>query len=119
MNQIEFDCMGIIVIAIIVLAGLAAFSMFRGEKKETIKVGVILPLTGEGERLGVEARDGFFLAVDKIKSRNGINGKKIELIIEDSRTDSKEGKKAFRLERLTLKGLSFQQAVHHHGFFCF
>ena len=43
-NQAEFDWTGIIIIAIIVLAGLAAFIMFRGEKEETIKIGASLSI---------------------------------------------------------------------------
>jgi branched-chain amino acid transport system substrate-binding protein len=94
-NQPGFDWMGILIIAIIVLAGLAAYIMLRGEKKETIKIGAILPLTGAGEWLGTEARDGMLLAADQINSRNGVNGREIELIIEDSKTDPQEGKKTF------------------------
>jgi branched-chain amino acid transport system substrate-binding protein len=86
---------GVIVTVVIVVIGIAMFFMLRGGKEEAIKIGAILPLTGAGERLGVEARDGVLLAIDGINSRNGINGRKIELIIEDSKTDPQEGKNAF------------------------
>ncbi|MDY7030667.1 MAG: ABC transporter substrate-binding protein [Thermodesulfobacteriota bacterium] len=74
--------------------------MLRGGREETIKIGAILPLTGVGERIGIEARDGMLLAVDGINSRKGINGRKIQLIFEDSKTDPQEGKRAFhRIEK--------------------
>ena len=87
-------------IAVTTIAIVAAFLLLRGQKKEPIKIGAIIPLTGAGEWIGIEARDGMRLAADIINSRNGINGRKIELIIEDSKTDAQEGKKAFtRIEK--------------------
>jgi branched-chain amino acid transport system substrate-binding protein len=94
-NNSGLGRVGIIVTVVIVVIGIAVFFMLRGGKEEAIKIGAILPLTGDGERLGLEARDGMLLAIDGINSRNGINGRRIELIIEDSKTDPQEGKKAF------------------------
>jgi len=57
---------------------------------ESIKVGVILPLTGRLFKLGGDIEHkSFLMAVDEINTSGGINGKKIELIIEntDGRTD--------------------------------
>jgi len=52
---------------------------------ESIKVGVILPLTGRLSELGgVTESQSFQLAADEINASGGIGGKKIELIIEDS-----------------------------------
>jgi len=82
-----------IIIAIAVVAVLAGFFTLRG--KEPIKIGAILSLTGAGDYMGKDVRDGMLLAVDKANSRGGINGKKIELIIEDSKTDTEEGKNVF------------------------
>jgi hypothetical protein len=57
-NQDGFSTIGIVIIVIIVAAGLAVFIVFRGENKEAIKIGAILPLTGVGEKTAIEARDG-------------------------------------------------------------
>ena len=51
---------------------------------ETIKVGVILPLTGKLAKFGEMENKSFIMAVDEINAAGGINGKKIELIIEDT-----------------------------------
>jgi branched-chain amino acid transport system substrate-binding protein len=49
---------------------------------DTIKVGVILPLTGEKAKFGEIERNSFKMALDEI-NKAGIKGKKIELLIED------------------------------------
>jgi branched-chain amino acid transport system substrate-binding protein len=59
------------------------------EKKETIKIGAILSLTGGNALQGNLGMNGILLAVDLINENGGIDGKKIELIIEDSQTTTK------------------------------
>jgi branched-chain amino acid transport system substrate-binding protein len=85
----------IIIIALIVLLALAIFFILTTRKKETIKIGAVLPLSGTGQSTGVEIKNGLLLAIDEINTWGGINGKKIELIMEDSKTNPEEGKKAF------------------------
>ena len=82
----------VITVAIIVTAGMVAGS---GCVQKPIRIGAILSITGAGDYVGVDVRDGMLIAVDEVNSRGGINGRKIELIIEDSKTDPEEGKTAF------------------------
>jgi branched-chain amino acid transport system substrate-binding protein len=49
---------------------------------ETIKVGIILPLTGEKAKFGEIERNSFKMALDEI-NKTGVKGKKIDLLIED------------------------------------
>lgn len=49
---------------------------------DTIKVGIILPLTGEKAKFGELERNSFKMALDEI-NKTGVKGKKIELLIED------------------------------------
>jgi branched-chain amino acid transport system substrate-binding protein len=51
---------------------------------DTIKVGVVLPLTGKLAKFGEIENKSFLLAVDEINAAGGVKGKKIELIIEDT-----------------------------------
>lgn len=51
---------------------------------DTIKVGVVLPLTGKLAKFGEIENKSFLMALEEINSAGGINGKKIELIIEDT-----------------------------------
>jgi branched-chain amino acid transport system substrate-binding protein len=50
---------------------------------ESIKVGVVLPLTGEQAKFGEIEKNSFLLALEEINGAGGVNGKKIELVIED------------------------------------
>jgi len=72
----------VIIIALILLFSLS----FNSE--EVIKLGVALPLTGEVASWGENALAGIKLATNEINTNGGINGKKIELIVEDSKCTS-------------------------------
>jgi branched-chain amino acid transport system substrate-binding protein len=50
---------------------------------EPVKIGVILALTGAGAGLGIPERNGAVLAEKIINSSGGIDGRPIQLIIED------------------------------------
>jgi len=50
---------------------------------EPIKIGVIVALTGAGASLGIPERNGAVLAEKIINSKGGVNGRPIQLIIED------------------------------------
>jgi branched-chain amino acid transport system substrate-binding protein len=51
--------------------------------QETIKVGIILPLTGEQAKFGEIEKLSFDMALEEINAKGGINGKKLEFVIED------------------------------------
>jgi len=53
-------------------------------KEETIRIGTSLPLTGKGATYGKWERQGLELAVSEINAKGGIQGKTIELIIDDN-----------------------------------
>jgi branched-chain amino acid transport system substrate-binding protein len=94
-NKAGLGRMGVIIAVVVAVAALAVFIMLRVGEEETIQIGAVLSISGPGAYNGEEVRDGMLLAVDEINSWGGINGKKIELIIEDSKTDPQEGKEAF------------------------
>ena len=54
---------------------------------ETYKVGAILSLTGSYAALGSSEKNALELEVKRINDAGGVNGKQIELIIEDDGTD--------------------------------
>lgn len=49
----------------------------------TIKVGVYGDLTGQTSSFGQSTKNGIQLAVDEINAAGGIDGKKIEIVVED------------------------------------
>lgn len=59
------------------------------QKEDVIRVGFISPLTGPASQYGIPAINGAKLALEDI-NKKGINGKKLELIVEDGKCDPKE-----------------------------
>jgi len=80
-----------IVVIVLVIWGISAFS---GNKAPTetgpIKIGFIAPLTGDAGSIGQGARVAVEIAIDKINSSGGINGRQIQLIAEDGKCSGKE-----------------------------
>ncbi len=60
----------------------------------TYKVGVMAPLTGDAASYGEPARNMYQLAVDEINKAGGVNGKQLELVVEDSKCNGKDGTSA-------------------------
>jgi branched-chain amino acid transport system substrate-binding protein len=50
---------------------------------DTVKVGVVLPLTGPQAKFGEIEQKSFDMALAEINAAGGINGKKLELVMED------------------------------------
>jgi branched-chain amino acid transport system substrate-binding protein len=70
------------------LAGLVfmvvfCFALSNSFAQGTIKVGIVLPLTGAEASFGEIEKQSFDLALEEINAKGGVKGKKIELIIED------------------------------------
>lgn len=95
-NQNGISAVVIIIAVVVVAAVVAALFVVKLRKKEPIKIGAILSLSGPARFYGEEIRGGMLLAVDEINSWGGINGRKIEMIIEDSKTSPEEGKEGFK-----------------------
>ncbi len=71
----------------IAVMGIVLCVLFAGcvqqPEDETIKIGALLPLTGEVMIWGENTKNGMELALEEI-NKEGINGKEIEIIYEDS-----------------------------------
>src|SRR5215472_3271592 len=57
-----------------------------GVCQDTVKIGVILPLTGSQAAFGEALKNGYTIAVDEINARGGVLGKKVELDIYDDQS---------------------------------
>jgi len=64
-------------------------------KQDVVRVGAVLPLTGSAAIYGVSLKQGIDLAVETINALGGINGRKLEVIYEDSKGDARTGVSAF------------------------
>ncbi|GAB6120214.1 ABC transporter substrate-binding protein [Dysgonomonas termitidis] len=78
------------VIAIIAI-GVFVYLNKMNKEQEVIKIGAILPLSGDVAVYGKNTQKGIDLAVEEINKAGGINGNKIQIIYEDSKADSKTG----------------------------
>lgn len=59
---------------------------------DTIKVGVYGDLTGQTSSFGQSTKNGVELAVEEINAAGGVNGKKIQLVIEDDQGRPEQAK---------------------------
>jgi len=76
-------------------------------RRETIKIGWAGPLTSSEAILGVSNLRGVELAIDEINRQGGINGKRIELVVEDTQESPKLTMNAF----MKMKDLDKVEAV--------
>ena len=57
---------------------------------DTYKIGVMESVTGPGETYGTVAVQAKQMAVDEINEAGGINGRMLELIVEDSKCNAQD-----------------------------
>ncbi len=82
-------------------AALAA-PLVSARAAETIKIGVVSPLTGPAAESGGFQRNGIKLAMDAINARGGVLGRQIEIVVEDDATTNPGAVLAF--SRLASRG---------------
>jgi branched-chain amino acid transport system substrate-binding protein len=68
---------------------------------DTVKVGIVLPLTGDFAKFGEIEKNSFGLALNEINASGGINGKKLVLVMEDDTGRPDVGRSA--VEKLITK----------------
>lgn len=67
-----------------------------GSSEDSVKIGVVLPLTGPAALYGQQAEEGGKLAAKMINERGGIlEGRKVELLIEDDQAKPENGVSMF------------------------
>lgn len=78
-------------LAVILISSLSLINGCKKKEAEPIKIGAILPLTGDIAEYGERCKKGIDLAVEEINNQGGINGRILEIIYEDSKGVAKEG----------------------------
>lgn len=79
----------------LVVVGLIVFGVLYngGTRQETlskpIKIGLVVPLTGDVAVYGDQAVLAVNVAVNEINSQGGVNGRKLEVVVEDGQCDPK------------------------------
>ena len=66
------------------LFALAALVSSSAMAQQVIKIAVVVPTTGPFAVLGSSQQQGATLAVEEINAKGGINGRKLEIVLEDT-----------------------------------
>ena len=69
--------------ASLVATAITALSLISARAQETIRIGVLQPMTGPATKNGTENYTAMQIARDMINERGGINGRKVELLLAD------------------------------------
>jgi len=77
------------ILVVLILAGAIA-GAGPADAAGEVKVGLSAPLTGDWAEYGNDFKRSVSMVIDKVNKEGGINGRKIELVIADSRGDAKE-----------------------------
>jgi branched-chain amino acid transport system substrate-binding protein len=80
----------ILLSSIIVASLLTAFACQPGGGGDKVKIGVFMSMTGDTANFGISSTNGIKMAADEINKAGGINGKQVELDIQDDRSDPSE-----------------------------
>jgi branched-chain amino acid transport system substrate-binding protein len=98
---------------LLVLAGCS--SSGEDSSDGPIRVGLTVPLTGNYQALGTGDQQGAQIAVEQINADGGIDGRKIELVIKDDKTQPDQSVLAFNSHRsegaVAVIGSSFSNSA--------
>ena len=72
-------------------AAIVAFGLMSGAAAQSaIKIGVVQPLTGAFAAAGTDVVNGAKIGVDEINAKGGVLGSKLELVVEDTKSNPTE-----------------------------
>jgi branched-chain amino acid transport system substrate-binding protein len=57
---------------------------------DKVRIGVFMSLTGDTANFGISSTNGIKMAADEVNAAGGINGKQVELLVQDDRSDASE-----------------------------
>ena len=77
---------GVMVIVLV----LASFTLAHAQAKP-IKIGQLIPMSGESVEIGKYEKQGAEIAIDKINAAGGINGRKLTVVYEDDQGTNSGG----------------------------
>lgn len=83
----------IVIILLVIIVSIIFFQMQH--RNDQFVVGGIMPLTGDVATYGIAIKQGIEIAIDKVNSQGGVNGKLISVVYEDSKAEPKEGISVF------------------------
>ena len=85
----------IVSVGLLSILVLAATACDDEEGDGTFRIGVMESLTGPGETYGTVANQAKQMAVDEINAAGGVNGRMLELVVEDSKCSAQDAITAY------------------------
>ena len=82
-------------LAVVAAVVIAVVGTRRGGSSGDIRIGAVLPLTGDAASYGTSLKRGMDFAVLEINRQGGISGRKLAIIFEDSQADPSKAVSAF------------------------
>jgi branched-chain amino acid transport system substrate-binding protein len=86
----------VLMIAAALLLAACATPTGRATQEEPATIGVLLALTGDGASWGSDELNSVRMAVDEANAHGGINGRQIELLVEDTQTNPRAALTGFQ-----------------------
>lgn len=80
----------ILISSVVIASLLTAFACQPGGGGDKVKIGVFMSMTGDTANFGISSTNGIKMATDEANAAGGINGKQIELDVQDDRSDPSE-----------------------------
>ncbi|MFI5953615.1 ABC transporter substrate-binding protein [Cryptosporangium sp. NPDC051539] len=105
-----------LLLPIVVVIGLTGCSSSSGDDESgPIRIGLTVPLTGNYQALGTGDQQGAKIAVAQINASGGIDGRKIELVVKDDKTQPDQSVLAFNAHKsegaVAVIGSSFSNSA--------
>lgn len=75
---------------------LSSVTSIFAQSSETIRVGVFLDMTGQTSSFGIATNNGIKMAVDEINAAGGIEGRKLDVFLEDDLGSPEKAKEAVK-----------------------
>jgi branched-chain amino acid transport system substrate-binding protein len=116
------------IVACLVGAAVIVATAGLAQAQQTIRIGVLLPVTGPFAKNGIENWEAMQIARDMINERGGVNGRKIEYLLGDAtspnaaiseaeRLITKDGIKITTGSFASPLAIAVSQAAERHGVF--
>jgi len=97
-RRLSLICSLMLLVGLIAVAATITHGASKSKAKEPYKIGAIFSVTGRAAPLGQPEKETAEMIVEQINAKGGIDGHKIELIVEDDA--SEEGKAVLAAKKL-------------------
>jgi len=101
-----------VIVSVAFLVVVAGYLVSRPNAEGVIRIGYVSPLTGDAATYGVPMKQAAELAAEEINAAGGINGKRVELVFDDSKCNGKDALSAVQ------KLVSVDHIIWLSGFTC-